>query len=132
MQYLEGRKYVVQAIFLAVALVFATRLFYIQVLDGSYKLAADRNTLQRLVQPPYRGLIYDRKGQILVQNTPVYDLMVVPRELKTLDTLRFCQLLQLPLEEVRARATGGSQIQPGKGLAAGSEPEHARAGRHSG
>ncbi|MET4108778.1 penicillin-binding protein 2 [Hymenobacter sp. UYP22] len=101
MQYLEGRKYVVQAIFLTVALVFAARLFYIQVLDGSYKLAADRNTLQRLVQAPYRGLIYDRKGQILVQNTPVYDLMVVPREVKQLDTLRFCELLQLPLEEVR-------------------------------
>ncbi|GGG57956.1 penicillin-binding protein 2 [Hymenobacter glacieicola] len=102
MQYLEGRKYVVQAIFLAVALVFATRLFYIQVLDGSYKLAADRNTLQRIVQTPYRGLIYDRKGQILVQNTPVYDLMVTPREVKQLDTVRFAQLLQLPLEEVRA------------------------------
>ncbi|GAB2791935.1 penicillin-binding protein 2 [Hymenobacter luteus] len=102
MQYLEGRKYVVQAIFLAVALVFATRLFYIQVLDGSYKLAADRNTLQRIVQTPYRGLIYDRKGQILVQNTPVYDLMVTPREVKQLDTVRFCQLLQLPPEEVRA------------------------------
>ncbi|MBX0292460.1 penicillin-binding protein 2 [Hymenobacter sp. HSC-4F20] len=101
MQYLEGRKYVIQAIFLAVALVFATRLFYIQVLDGSYKLAADRNTLQRIVQTPYRGLIYDRKGQILVQNTPVYDLMVTPREVKQLDTLRFCQVLQLPLEEVR-------------------------------
>lgn len=101
LQYLEGRKYVVHAIFLAVALLFAARLFYIQVLDGSYKLAADRNTLQRIVQAPYRGLIYDRKDQILVQNTPVYDLMMVPREVKKLDTVRFCQLLQLPIEEVR-------------------------------
>ncbi|TGE26010.1 penicillin-binding protein 2 [Hymenobacter aquaticus] len=101
MQYLEGRKYVVQALFLVVALVFGARLFYIQVLDGSYKLAADRNTLQRIVQVPYRGLIYDRNGQLLVQNTPVYDLMVVPREVKQLDTLRFCELLQLPIEEVR-------------------------------
>ncbi|WP_022824419.1 penicillin-binding protein 2 [Hymenobacter norwichensis] len=101
MQYLEGRRFVVMAIFLAVALTFGARLFYIQVLDGSYKLAADRNTLQRIVQVPYRGLIYDRKGQLLVQNTPVYDLMVVPREVKQLDTLRFCELLQLPLEEVR-------------------------------
>lgn len=91
----------VLAIFLVVALTFGARLFYIQVLDGSYKLAADRNTLQRLVQVPYRGLIYDRKGQLMVQNTPVYDLMVVPREVKQLDTVRFCELLQLPLEEVR-------------------------------
>ncbi len=89
------------AIFLVVAITFGARLFYIQVLDGSYKLAADRNTLQRIVQVPYRGLIYDRNNQLLVQNTPVYDLMVIPREVKQLDTLRFCELLQLPLEEVR-------------------------------
>jgi len=101
MQYLEGRKYVVQGIFLAVALLYMGRLFYMQVLDGTYKLASDRNTLQRIVQIPYRGLIYDRKGQLLVQNTPVYDLMVVPREVKNLDTARFCALLQMPIEEVR-------------------------------
>ncbi|MBC8082452.1 MAG: penicillin-binding protein 2 [Hymenobacter sp.] len=102
MQYLEGRRFMVMTIFVVVALAFGARLFYIQVLDGSYKLAADRNTLQRLVQVPYRGLIYDRKGQLLVQNTPVYDLMVMPREVKQLDTLRFCALLQLPLAEIRA------------------------------
>ncbi|RTQ44985.1 penicillin-binding protein 2 [Hymenobacter gummosus] len=101
MQYLEGRKFVVLGIFLAVAVVFAVRLFHIQVLDGSYKLAADKNTLQRIVQVPYRGLIYDRNGKLLVQNTPVYDLMVIPREVKKLDTLRFCQLLQMPVQELR-------------------------------
>ncbi|OGX91347.1 penicillin-binding transpeptidase domain-containing protein [Hymenobacter coccineus] len=101
MQYLEGRRYVVQGIFLLVGLVFATRLFFMQVLDGTYKLAADRNTLQRLVQVPYRGAIYDRKNQLLVTNTPVYDLMVVPREVKGLDSARFCQLLQIPIESLR-------------------------------
>ena len=101
MQYLEGRKYIVQGIFFVVALIFLTRLFFMQVLDGTYKLAADRNTLQRLVQIPYRGLIYDRKSQLLVQNTPVYDLMVVPREVKNLDSARFCQLLQIPIEGLR-------------------------------
>ena len=102
MQYLEGRKYVVQGIFLVVVLIFLTRLFFMQVLDGTYKLAADKNTLQRLVQIPYRGLIYDRKDQLLVQNTPVYDLLVVPREVKQLDSARFCGLLQIPLADLRA------------------------------
>ena len=101
MQYLEGRKYVVQGIFLVVALIFLTRLFFMQVLDGTYKLAADKNTLQRLVQTPYRGLIYDRKDQLLVQNTPVYDLVVVPREVKQLDSARFCELLQIQLVDLR-------------------------------
>jgi penicillin-binding protein 2 len=103
MQYLEGRKYVVQGIFLVVAVIFLTRLFFMQVLDGTYKLAADKNTLQRLVQTPYRGLIYDRKNAPLVQNTPVYDLMVVPREVKQLDSAKFCELLQIPIEDLRAR-----------------------------
>ncbi|MGI4875530.1 MAG: penicillin-binding protein 2 [Janthinobacterium lividum] len=101
MQYLEGRRYVVLAIFVAVGLLFAGRLFYLQVLDQSYKQAADRNTLQRQVQVPYRGLIYDRHDSLLVTNTPVYDLMVVPREVKHLDSARFCQLLGLPLADLR-------------------------------
>ena len=101
MQYLEGRRYVVLAIFTLVGLLFASRLFYLQVLDDSYKTAADRNTLQRQVQVPYRGLIYDRHDSLLVTNTPVYDLMVVPREVKHLDSARFCQLMQLPLEDLR-------------------------------
>jgi penicillin-binding protein 2 len=101
MQYLEGRRYVVLAIFTLVGLLFASRLFYLQVLDDSYKTAADRNTLQRQVQVPYRGLIYDRHDSLMVSNTPVYDLMVVPREVKHLDSAKFCQLMQMPLEDLR-------------------------------
>jgi penicillin-binding protein 2 len=101
MQYLEGRRYVVLAIFTLVGLLFASRLFYLQVLDDSYKTAADRNTLQRQVQVPYRGLIYDRHDSLLVSNTPVYDLMVVPREVKHLDSARFCQVMQMPIEDLR-------------------------------
>ena len=114
MQYLEGRKYVVQGIFLVVALIFLTRLFFMQVLDGTYKLAADKNTLQRLVQTPYRGLIYDRKNVPLVQNTPVYDLMVVPREVKQLDSAKLCELLQIPLEEFRARMVAAKKYSRNK------------------
>lgn len=101
MQYLEGRRYVVLAIFTLVGLLFAGRLFYLQVLDDSYKTAADRNTLQRQVQTPYRGAIYDRHDSLLVTNTPVYDLVVVPREVKRLDSAKFCRLLQMPLEDLR-------------------------------
>ena len=101
MQYLEGRRYVVLAIFTLVGVLFAGRLFYLQVLDESYKAAADRNTLQRQVQIPYRGSIYDRHDSLLVTNTPVYDLMVVPREVKHLDSAKFCQMMGLPIEDLR-------------------------------
>ena len=91
MQYLEGRKYIIQGIFLLVGLVFIARLFVMQVLDPTYKTAADRNTLQRLVQVPYRGLMYDRHDSLLVTNTPVYDLMVVPREVRGFASFCSCR-----------------------------------------
>ncbi|MEJ7661820.1 MAG: hypothetical protein WKG07_20690 [Hymenobacter sp.] len=97
-----------------------------QVLDGTYKLAADRNTLQRLVQVPYRGLIYDRKNQLLVQNTPVYDLLVVPREVKQ---PRLGPLLRAAANSDGrpARGPAGRQkVFAQQALAAGAKPEHAR------
>lgn len=103
MRYLDNRKYVVQAIFFTVGIVFALRLFYIQVVDPKYKLAAENNAIQKIVQYPFRGLIYDRHGKLLVQNIPVYDLMVVPKEIKGIDTLRFCRLFRLSVEEFRQK-----------------------------
>ncbi|MDX5438010.1 MAG: peptidoglycan glycosyltransferase, partial [Pontibacter sp.] len=115
MKYLENRKYVIQGIFLLVGVVFALRLFYIQVVDSSYKQAAETNAIKPVIQYPFRGLIYDRDGKLLVQNTPVYDLMVIPKDVKNLDTLRLAQLVNLPLDDVRERlkkARAFSYVQP--------------------
>jgi penicillin-binding protein 2 len=48
---------------------------------------------------PSRGLIYDRKGKLLVYNEPVYDLMITPRQAKNLDTLLLCSLIGISKEE---------------------------------
>lgn len=89
------RKYIIQGIFIAIALVLLLRLFYIQVIDKSYFLSANNNVLRKVIIYPARGVILDRKGEILVQNEPVYDLMVIPREVKPFDTLEFCRLIGL-------------------------------------
>ncbi|MCC9167752.1 penicillin-binding protein 2 [Pontibacter harenae] len=115
MNYLENRKYIIQGIFVLVGVVYALRLFYIQVIDSSYKQAAETNAIKTIIQYPFRGLIYDRNGKLLVQNTPVYDLMVIPKEVKQLDTLRLSNLLELPMEDVRERlkkARSFSYVQP--------------------
>ncbi|WP_161889841.1 penicillin-binding protein 2 [Pontibacter russatus] len=115
MNYLENRKYVIQGIFILVGAVFALRLFYIQVVDSSYKQAAETNAIKPVIQYPFRGLIYDRNGELLVQNTPVYDMMVVPKEVQELDTMRLVELVNLPLEDVRERlkkARAYSYVQP--------------------
>lgn len=87
------RKYIIQGIFIVVACVLLLRLFYIQVIDKSYFLSANNNVLRKVVVYPARGVIMDRKGTILVQNEPVYDLMVIPKEVQPFDTLEFCRLI---------------------------------------
>jgi|TARA_B110000483_G_scaffold128073_1_gene153680 penicillin-binding protein 2 len=89
----ENRKFVILSIFLTIVLVFLGRLFYIQVIDDSYKLSANNQALMYVTQYPVRGLIYDRKGELLVYNEVAYDLMVVPKRVKNLDTLSFCKLM---------------------------------------
>ena len=97
------RKYVIQGIFIAVALIIVARLFYIQVLDNSYILSANNNVLRKVIVYPARGTILDRNGQILVQNEPVYDLLVTPREVKDIDTALFCELIGIDKEGFIAR-----------------------------
>ena len=58
----ESRKYIIQVVFILVAAIFASRLFYLQVVDSSYIKAAADNAVQRLVEYPYRGVMYDRTG----------------------------------------------------------------------
>jgi len=88
-----ARKFVVQGIFIVITLILLTRLFYIQVISDEYILSAENNVIRRLPIYPARGVILDRNTKILVQNEPVYDLMIIPLEVKPFDTLEFCKLI---------------------------------------
>jgi len=50
---------------------------------------------------PQRGYVFDRNGELLVSNQPSYDVMVIPRDVKPLDTLEFCKLLKLEKEQFK-------------------------------
>ncbi|PSL04425.1 penicillin-binding protein 2 [Cecembia rubra] len=83
-----------------VSVVLLTKLFLIQVADDSFLRRAERNAIQRVVDHPYRGLVYDRTGKIMVYNNPIFDLMVIPREFSVKDTARFCDLFQISKEQL--------------------------------
>jgi penicillin-binding protein 2 len=87
------RKFIIQGIIILTGLVLLARLFYIQVVDDSYFLSANNNVLRKLIVYPSRGVIFDRNGKILVKNEPVYDLMVIPKQTKPIDTGLFCDLI---------------------------------------
>jgi penicillin-binding protein 2 len=98
MNALSGRRYVIAAIFIAVSLIYLMRLFYIQVLNDSYKLSANNNVLRYMTEYPARGLVYDRDGVLLVYNEAAYDLMVTPRQVKQIDTVDFCETIGITKE----------------------------------
>ncbi|PKP16383.1 MAG: penicillin-binding protein 2, partial [Bacteroidetes bacterium HGW-Bacteroidetes-22] len=90
-----AKRYVIITIFLVVASVFLLRLFYIQVISDKYSFLAESNVRRIITQYPPRGVIYDRNGKKMVTNEAAYDLMIIPRQVKDLDTAELCYLLDL-------------------------------------
>ena len=95
------RKYSIGIVILVVAVILLVRLFYLQVIDSSYKLSAENNSKRIDFEYPARGLIYDRNNELLVYNQPSYDLMIAPYELKPFDSLELCEMLNIPVERLR-------------------------------
>ncbi|MFM7217912.1 MAG: hypothetical protein ACKO1U_07845, partial [Bacteroidota bacterium] len=95
----SGRHTVVIFIFLTVGLIYVLRLFYLQVIDTSYMVSARSNVLRNVIDYPARGLIYDRHGALLVYNEPVYDLMIIPKQAKGVDSLELCSLIGISAED---------------------------------
>lgn len=99
MNQLSDRKYFIIGIFILIGLIYIARLFYIQVIDDTYKLDARNQAFRYKTEYPIRGYIYDRKGKLLVYNEAAYDLMVLPKDVKDLDTADFCDLLGITKEQ---------------------------------
>jgi penicillin-binding protein 2 len=94
------RKYLIIGLFSLVAVIITMRLFYIQVIDPSYKISAASNVLRRVINYPARGVIYDRNGKLLVFNQAAYDVLITPREMKAFDTLAFCRIVGVEKAEL--------------------------------
>lgn len=93
------RKNIIQLVIIMVAIVFLIKLFSIQVLDSKYAQAAASNIIHKEIDYPYRGIIFDRNGELIAYNTPQYNLMVIPNDVNQLDTVRFCNIFQIEREE---------------------------------
>ena len=112
------RKLLLLTTVVLVGIIFIARLFYLQVYgDDTYNILDD-NAIRKEYKYPKRGYVYDRNGELLVANQPSYDVMVIPREVKPLDSVElfeFCRLLKISKEEYDkklARATNYSPRLP--------------------
>lgn len=101
----QNRRYILLVIFISVAVIYIIRLAQLQLLDESYIRSAQANVLQEQTIYPARGLVYDRNGELLVYNDAIYDLSVIPEQVKNLDTATFCRTLGITKEVFLARFT---------------------------
>jgi penicillin-binding protein 2 len=82
----EQRLFAGRILFAAVAaavllLLVVSRLFFLQVIKHSYFADLSQGNRVRLEPlPPDRGLIYDSQGIVVAENTPAYQLELIPEQ----------------------------------------------------
>ncbi|MBD0836135.1 penicillin-binding protein 2 [Aestuariibaculum suncheonense] len=89
------RQFLLYIVIVLAGLLFISRLFYLQIYNPSSDNLFEDNAIRKVYDYPKRGFVFDRNGELLVSNQPSYDVMVIPREVKPLDTLEFCSLLKI-------------------------------------
>ena len=99
----QSRSNIIRLIFLGLFLVIIVQLFNLQVIQGKYKRMAMDNAVFAKVKYPDRGIIYDRKNRPILNNTIMYDLVVVPNEAKKTDTFGLCEILGIDTAEYKKR-----------------------------
>lgn len=122
------RKLLLPIIIVTVTITILIRLFYLQVVDDTYIKKSENNALKIVYEYPERGYIFDRNKKLLVANQPSYDIMVIPREVKDIDTLALCKLLDVSLDDFKTKlqkATVYSPRLPSVFLAQLSKSEYA-------
>ncbi len=95
-------KYAIIAVVVLV-LVVVGRLYYLQIIRGEfYHFFSTENSIKATKIPAPRGMIFDRRGQVLVDNRPSFNIVVIPQYVvdpeRTLQSL--AQLLRIPREEL--------------------------------
>lgn len=96
MKKFQNRKYLIQFIFGIAGLVILINTAWLQLFNSNFKERAEKTTLHKRTLFPSRGIIYDRKGSLLVINEPTYNLQLVYNELEQeMDTSLFCSLLNI-------------------------------------
>ena len=86
-----------------ILMIYIGRLFSIQVLSNDYATRAENIVVKTQKVVPPRGNIYNRVGEIFVDNRPMFTLMVTPNELQIPDSLALCELLGITPEELETR-----------------------------
>jgi penicillin-binding protein 2 len=102
-------------IVVAAFVLLAVRLFHLQLLGGDeYRRLSESNCIRLESIDAPRGLIFDRNGEMLVDNRPAFDVSIIPRDAKPVEQTieKLAKLMgvgpQELMEEVRTHRRSAS------------------------
>lgn len=88
------------------------RLWFLQLLQGEeMQQRSEHNRIRLQDLPPWRGMILDHQGQVLVANRPSYELIVVLEDVGDIPLLagRLARLLRLDPQQLTAQMQSGKK-----------------------
>ena len=92
-------------VLVVLTLFLVARFFHLQIVQHDvYATLSDKNRIQVQSLPPIRGLIYDRNGELLADNSPSFNLTITPERVDDMpQTLaRLAGILELSDEKIEA------------------------------
>ncbi len=99
----QSRKNVIMLVVTGMFVIIFLQLINLQLFSSKYKVDADNQGIFRKVIYPDRGIVFDRKGKAILQNTTIYDLMVIPGKIKGTDTAALLSILNIDSAEFHKR-----------------------------
>jgi penicillin-binding protein 2 len=99
----ESRRIVLLVIVLSIGIIFAIRLFYVQILDDKWKDESIKISETNLVIEPERGIIFDRNGKLLAANKVNFELRLTPNNIRDFDTTQLCELIHIPKDSLKRK-----------------------------
>jgi len=108
-RYLQERFRLVYGFVFVGLAILATRMLYLQVINGDQmRQYSEENRIKRVKVPAPRGMFFDREGNLLVDNRPAFNVQITPQYLKesgkpkqVLEKLS--SLIHLPVSEIEKR-----------------------------
>lgn len=91
------------------------RVWYLQIYKYQrFDVLSKDNRVRLVPMPPVRGQIFDRNGEVLAENIPVFTLEVVPEDVDNMDMLldRLAQIIELSPTDI-SKFKGSTRSRPG-------------------
>ncbi|OGU16183.1 MAG: penicillin-binding protein 2 [Ignavibacteria bacterium GWB2_35_12] len=97
----KQRRNIFRTIIVLLAIVFIGRLGYMQIIQGSaYKLESESQAIKQVVVEPFRGDIYDRNGDIIVNNEPSFTLSITKNDFTKESLILLSSILEMDSSEI--------------------------------